>query len=337
MDTLVWDGHQFLAFARLAALRRSGLEFHRIEDASRFLRSLPHRMETLQALRQVLSESDASVLLARLSDEEVISRLAEQIVAGRIIITPSSRTMGPRPGLMSVLGVQRIDEQKLADAVQEYAGHALRSPVNHLSRATPLERKAGSETVHWRQALGGEADAVLGAIMDRTRSVTEALGELGMEVAKRLMGISTAPGFIKRYHGMDDICRDQSGNLVGMEAKGSKGDSTELAKQVDGCAQLSYAANRKRANKMISKEKKKDQPSSRQGGPYTGNEIKLYKDVTQRNGEKKLVSTHTDTGSGRTVIIERDFGGAVDEAAPKREFVMEGLGEATELFARRLN
>jgi hypothetical protein len=168
-------------------------------------------------------------------------------------------------------------------------------------------REAELPRLHWRAALGQEAEAVLSAILKRTRSLSEAVGELAMEVAMRRMKVRDDPRFIKRYHGREKIAVDKEGRMVGVEAKGRGREAKELSKHKDHAVQLSRRANNKRAKFMKRKFPKVGKSSRRLGGPYTRDEIKLYEFIRERAGMKRLISTHMNTLSLHSAGRGADF------------------------------
>lgn len=136
----------------------------------------------------------------------------------------------------------------------------------------------------------------------------EALGELGLEEYKQRSGIRDDPGFIKRYHGQDNLGRKPDDGLVGLEAKGSAKGLGRISEQEGGRKQLSEKANLARATKMLGKKRqgKVGKPSSRIGGPYTESEIELYQEIIDNGGRKNLVSTHTNTETGDVTVLQHD-------------------------------
>ncbi|WP_250868768.1 hypothetical protein [Alkalimarinus coralli] len=145
-----------------------------------------------------------------------------------------------------------------------------------------------------------------------SRSSSEALGKVGMEQAKKRQGITTDPRYIDRYHGPDDLALDKSGKLVEIEAKGNNKDSLTVAKNSNREKQSSKAKNKRRAELMTGEKRKKiDKPSSRQGGPYTDNELELWGKVLRSYGQKRHLSTHTNTETGRVRVLERDSEGEI--------------------------
>ncbi len=188
--------------------------------------------------------------------------------------------------------------------------------------------------VHWRQALGKAADAVLDFVMARSRSTAEAFGELALEIAKKRLEIHDDPRFISRYHGNDGIGRDHDNKLVGLEAKGSADDGTALSVRSDGSKQLSSRANRQTARKMLNKKSKIGKPSGRQGGPYTSDEINLYEEIDENEGQKKLVSSHANTETGRVRVLQRNSVGDI-QGEPLDEFMLEAPEELKQQFMKR--
>jgi len=72
--------------------------------------------------------------------------------------------------------------------------------------------------------------------------------------------------------------------------------------------QSSAAKNLRRAKQMTNdkKIKKIGAPSTRQGGAYTQDEIDLWQEIKDLRGNKRHLSTHTNTKTGRVQVLERD-------------------------------
>ncbi|MDC0713133.1 hypothetical protein POL68_32025 [Stigmatella sp. ncwal1] len=123
------------------------------------------------------------------------------------------------------------------------------------SHSVSAGRSLEGSRVRWREAFGAEADAVITGVMARSHSAIEVMGEVGLEIAMRRLGIEFDPRFISRYHGIDAIGAEQISNverigldkqrrLVGLEAKGMEADSKALNTHGDGTKQLSWKANK---------------------------------------------------------------------------------------------
>lgn len=150
-------------------------------------------------------------------------------------------------------------------------------------------------------------------VVVNSRSTSEALGKAGMEQAKTRLGHTTDPRYVDRYHGPDDMTQDKNGRLAEWEAKGNISDSTAVAKDEMGNMQGSSEKNSKRAWIMTgNKSKKIDVPSGRQGGPYTNDEIELWKIIRKQNGYKQHISSHTNTETGRVRVFERNSDGKLN-------------------------
>lgn len=162
------------------------------------------------------------------------------------------------------------------------------------------------------------------------RSEAEALGNLGMEQAKRRLGHTTEPNYKNRYHGPDDMARDTHGRRAEWESKGNQSSSRTVAEDVKGNKQGSKAKNRRRAEIMREKQPKVGQPSNRQGGPYTQAEIDLWESIFTSDGEKRHISSHTNTSTGETVVFERDFRGNIVSELDR--FQIENFDEAKEII-----
>jgi hypothetical protein len=166
--------------------------------------------------------------------------------------------------------------------------------------------------------------------LTHSRSETEALGELGMIQVHRLLGIETDPRYVNRYHGPDDIGRQESKNnrLTETETKASQDDRVRVARDTNKNRQGSKEKNRLRAETMKRKEMqgKVGQPSNRQGGPYQEGEMELYKEIKMNKGDKQHLLVHTNTKTGIVRTFEQVNGGKIGEKID--EFKMENFDEA---------
>lgn len=157
------------------------------------------------------------------------------------------------------------------------------------------------------------AKAIQGLRGPKDKQLSEALGKLGGEQAKRRQGMETDPRYVDRYHGPDDMTRDEKGALVEWEFKGNKTDSTSVTKDSKGHRQGSTEKNKRRSEKMArDKAKKVGVPSNRQGGTYTDEEIDLWKEVQEKEGNKRHVSVHTNTETGTVRTYDRDEEGKIN-------------------------
>ncbi|WP_415897706.1 hypothetical protein [Neptuniibacter sp. QD57_21] len=164
--------------------------------------------------------------------------------------------------------------------------------------------------------------------LKEARSEAEALGNLGMEQAKKRLGHNDDSRYTNRYHGPDGITQDTNGKLSEWEAKGNQTSSRSVAEDVRGNKQGSKGKNIRRAEKMIQKQPKVDQPSNRQGGPYRQAEIDLWHNVSDKQGNKRHISSHTNTTTGETVVFERDLKGNISSELDR--FNIESFKEAKE-------
>jgi hypothetical protein len=168
------------------------------------------------------------------------------------------------------------------------------------------------------------AKAMQGLRGPKDKQLSEALGKIGGEQAKRRQEMETDPRYVDRYHGPDDVARDKDGKLVELEYKGNKTDSTSVAKDNQNNRQGSKGKNKRRSEKMTGdKAEKVGQPSNRQGGPYTASEIDLWNDVKDQEGDKRHVSVHTNTETGVVRTYERDDDGEI--TALLDEFTIENF------------
>jgi hypothetical protein len=175
--------------------------------------------------------------------------------------------------------------------------------------------------------------ADLRRVLSRTRSKTapetEALGELGLAQAQRRLGVKNDSRYINRYHGPDDITKKDN-KLGEWEGKGSKDNQVRVAKDKKNRRQGSKDKNRKRAETMTKKEQqgKVGQPSNRQGGPYTEGEMKLWKEIRARDGNKQHLLVHTNTTTGKARVFEQVNGGKIGKQLD--EFEIENFEVAKE-------
>mgnify|MGYP000002584265 CR=1 FL=1 len=183
------------------------------------------------------------------------------------------------------------------------------------SASVPVEKKSPDS---FKETLAGA--------LTNTRSASEALGKAGMIQAKKRLGLNTDPRYIDRYHGPDDMTQDSCGMLTELESKGNNKNSKAVAENSKGEKQCSKDKNKSRAVLMCrQKSKKVDEPSNRQGGPYTQNEIDLWKEIRELGGEKRHLSVHTNTDTGLVRVYERDEDGNIDEMVD--EFILEDFNK----------
>jgi len=180
--------------------------------------------------------------------------------------------------------------------------------------------RLGDATAHGGKITVGNPSVLIGDTitaptkapsMQAQRNLSKALGEIGMVHAKQRLSLITDNRYIDRYHGPDDIAHDPCGNLVEIEAKGNNKNSTSVTKDKKGNKQSSQKKNKRRANLMKNKTQKIDVPSNRQGGPYTQDEINLWKEIKRNKGDKRHLSIHTNTETGLVRVLERDRKGNI--------------------------
>jgi len=126
--------------------------------------------------------------------------------------------------------------------------------------------------------------------------------------------MQTDDRYVDRYHGPDDMVKDKHNTLTEIEAKGTSTGSTTVAKNNASEKQGSAAKNLRRAKQMLKKNKKVGKTSKRQGGAYTQSEQDLWQQIKDMDGQKRHISTHTDTSAtstGRVKVLERDTDGNV--------------------------
>lgn len=274
------------------------------------------RLREMRVLVVEIVEHEEALKLADAEAGALVRRWAEG-KAGKFTLAELKERLSARARELAGRGASGVEKK----------GRGRNQPGAAVAGKTA--REAELPRLHWRTALGQEAEAVLSAVLKRTRGLSEAVGELAMEVALMRLKMRDEPRFIKRYHGREKIAVDREGRMVGVEAKGRVREARDLSKHDDDIMQLSRAANLKRARSMGQKERKIGKSTKRMGGAYTQGELELYRFILGRAGMKRLVSTHTNTLSGRTRVFERDGLGRIipSESEPLDEFVLEGLAE----------
>lgn len=223
--------------------------------------------------------------------------------------------------------------RQLAEEARREASAGVKPPGGKPG-GSPRPRKLAAAApvpkVHWREVFTPqEAEAMLKVVLARTRGLSEALGEVAMQVALRRLRLKGDPRFIKRYQGAEEIVIDAEGCLVGVEAKGRARNAVGLSKHTDDALQLSRKANSKRARHMRLKVNKIGKNSKRIGGAYTRDELELYEFLFGRAGMKRLISTHFNVNTGHMRVVERDSLGRVARpgTGPLDEFTLDGLTE----------
>ena len=184
--------------------------------------------------------------------------------------------------------------------------------IKNLPQTAAIIAGASAIATRGRSAIR-EADDIADAIksaLHNSRSSTEAIGKLGMEEAKKRHNMTTDSRYIDRYHGPDDMVHYET-KLSELESKGTSTGSTSVAKNSSNELQSSAAKNRRRAKQMLSKRKKINKPSKRQGGPYTREELSLWEEIDDLKGQKKHISTHTHTKTGHVKVLDRDSDGSI--------------------------
>ncbi len=160
-----------------------------------------------------------------------------------------------------------------------------------------------------------EIAAIIKKALTNSSSPSEALGKVGMEQAKKRLGMTTDSRYIDRHHGPDDMAQDKHKQLTELEAKGNSKNSTTVAKNKSKEKQGSAAKNKRRAELMTNprKRKKIGIPSNRKGGAYTQEEVDLWREIKNLGGHKRHVSTHTNTETGQTRVFDRNLEGDITE------------------------
>ena len=167
--------------------------------------------------------------------------------------------------------------------------------------------------------LGAVAGIALGLvpsgklIAKGMKKISEKLGEQGLNHAQENLKHMPDARFNKRYHGPDAMTRDQDGKLTEWEAKGAQDGNRRVAADTLGNKQGSRKKNKVYAEKMLTKHKKVGKSSNRIGGPYTPQEMDLWKEVYDNEGRKNHMSAHTNTETGQVRVVERDHRGNIVE------------------------
>ena len=173
----------------------------------------------------------------------------------------------------------------------------------------------------------GFARDMRSAMNRRQQGDTEVLGNLGGIEAVRRRRHAREPRHPGRYQGPDDLTRGPEKELAEWEFKGTHGGRAYPARNKSGERQGSAAKNLRRANIMVdNKSRKVGQPSSRQGGPYTREEIELWREIKKRKGKKDHYFVHTDASTGRVRVYRQDHEGRIVEKVD--DFQMEGFEAA---------
>ncbi len=230
--------------------------------------------------------------------------------------------------LSESMGVRYVEKGTGREIDLNKEGKDLLPPSN-------ADQEQGAQTVRNHQATVSmvmalsskpeEFAADLEKALTHAKSESEALGKAGLEQAKRRLEYKTDDRYVDRYHGPDDMCK-KNGKFAEFEAKGNKTDSKAVAKDKQGNKQGSRDKNQLRSQKMTAdKAKKIGLPSNRQGGPYTQEEIDLWKEIKFREGNKQHISVHTNTETGQVKVYERDHDGDITEILD--DFKMENFNE----------
>jgi hypothetical protein len=164
-------------------------------------------------------------------------------------------------------------------------------------------------------------------VVSRTRA--EAIGEIAGQQAIANAGHVRDENFVVRYHGPDDMTRNDDGNLREWEFKGNGENSREVATDSKDRKQGSAKKNKARAKKMFfDKRHKIGWLSKRQGGAYTHGEINvLWKQVFVDESDKEHYSVHANTETGAYRVCERDSDGEVSE---NNDFIFIPIKNLTE-------
>lgn len=238
----------------------------------------------------------------------VTRAMERQTTASTAQSTASTATTDPPPEEPGLQPVPLIPIEAVAQALSEMI-EAIKA--DGLGLGVLATAAVGAVT----RGIGNKlpvTDALENALK-HSRTPGEALGKVGMAQAKQRQGINTDPHYIDRYHGPDDLGRDNTGKLTEIEAKGTKGDSTAVASNKSKEKQSSAKKNKRRAKQMTKhKAAKIGITSNRQGGAYTQEEIDLWAEIELKKGNKRHLSTHTNTETGRVQVIERDIDGEMD-------------------------
>jgi hypothetical protein len=273
-------------------------------------------LRRLQEMRGLVAEIVEHGEALRLSDAEAgaVVRGWAEAKEGKFTLEELKERLSAR--------AKELAEQAASGAGKKGGGRPGGAAAGKAAREAELPR------LHWRTVLGPEAENVLQAIIRRTRSMSEALGELAMEVALKRLELIADSRFVKRYHGREKIAIDKKGRMVGVEAKGRMRSSTGLDRHSDETLQLSRRSNYKRAKLMCKKRLKIGKSTKRLGGAYTRSELELYGFLDERKGMKRLISAHVHVETGRTRVFERDgIGNIIPSSSGESldEFMLDDL------------
>ena len=221
-------------------------------------------------------------------------------------------------------------EQDIADTVRQslLTGAAITGITAYGSR-----KKVIAESLAHPEQLIKDLKAVLANMKangDARKKISEALGELGGIQAQRRLGIKTEQRFVKRFHGPDKLGRDREGRLTEMEFKGNNRNSTAVSRNTSRQKQGSSGNNLKRAKLMRRKLAKVNKPSNRQGGAYLEDEINLWDDIFQMEGNKEHISVHTNSETGKIKTYRRNDKGNIVDVLD--DFKMDDFDKAKQII-----
>ncbi|MBD8513491.1 hypothetical protein IFO68_12495 [Photobacterium sp. CAU 1568] len=241
------------------------------------------------------------------------------------ILTPEAVSQAYIDSAHEMFPIEGELEQQGAETLKGYESYQAMVPI------VSLAASGGKGVYKLATNPGLLRDFVEGAIKD-ARSVEEALGQLGMEHAKQRLGITTHPDYINRYHGPDCLGLDKECMLVEIESKATTGPSRSVATNVRRMRQGSAAKNLLRGTLIRKKRNKIGIPSSRQGGPYTREEVNLWSEIADLEGNKRHLMINTDIKTGTVKVFEQDRNGRVVDTID--EFKIEHFDESKDLIVK---
>jgi len=158
------------------------------------------------------------------------------------------------------------------------------------------------------------ASATVGMAMkkvDKVKKAMEAFGEKAIEKYKALTGKKTDPDFNRRYHGTDDLVRDEKNKLEEIEVKGTGNPKSKpLPAENNFGLQGSASNNKQRGKRMAKKESKintdANKNSNRIGGPYTQAEVDLWQTIKDDEGQKIHTFIRANQATNKAEVYEQD-------------------------------
>ena len=152
-----------------------------------------------------------------------------------------------------------------------------------------------------------------------SKNASKELGEAtSQKKAQDLIGEAREPRFTPRTPGPDDMTNTKA--LTEWESKVTKDNRVRVATDKKNRKQGSAPKNETYAKKMLTKRKKVGKPSNRIGGPYTPQEMDLWQEVKDKDGEKVHMLVHTNSETGVVRVFKQDSQGNFDPKNPVNQF-----------------